>query len=386
MSESEKIVRRLFDEAGIAVNGKNPWDIQIHNTRCYDRFILDQSIGFGEAYMDGWWDADQLDETIARITRAHLERRLQKSLKVTLFFLRRKLFNISGKKRAFTVGQQHYDIGNELYEAMLDNDLNYSCGYWKDLGDVQTAWKMPENLEKAQIAKLDLACRKLYLKKGQRVLDIGCGWGNFAKHAAAKYGVTVVGITVSKEQAALARKRCEGLPVEILVRDYRDLGPGQFDRIVSIGMFEHVTHKNYDTFMRVAEKALRPDGLFLLHTIGSNVSTFANDPWNEKYIFPNSHLPSMKQISNAVEKKFIIEDFHNFGVYYYPTLMSWFHNFDSHWGRLSAAYPEKYTKRFYRMWKYYLLSCAGAFKSRQMQLWQIVLSRYNKLQLYTRVQ
>jgi cyclopropane-fatty-acyl-phospholipid synthase len=243
---------------------------------------------------------------------------------------------------------------------MLDRRLVYSCAYWKDA----------DNLDDAQEAKLDLICKKLGLRKGDRVLDIGCGWGSFARFAAEKYGVRVVGITVSSEQAALGREMCEGLPVEIRLQDYREIDE-KFDHVVSVGMFEHVGYKNYRIYMEVVRRCLRDEGLFLLHTIGNNISCIATDPWFDKYIFPNSVVPSVKQISSAMEGLFILEDLHNFGSYYDATLTAWFANFDRNWHSLT----DRYDQRFYRMWKYYLLSCAGSFRSRCLQVWQMVLSK-----------
>jgi len=275
-------------------------------------------------------------------------------------FLKAKMVNLQTPSRAFKVGEQHYDVGNDLYAAMLDKRLVYTCGYWK----------AAQTLDEAQEAKLDLVCRKLGLKAGQRVLDIGCGWGSFAKFAAEKYGVHVVGVTISKEQIALGQKLCEGLPVELRFQDYRDVNE-QFDHIVSLGMFEHVGIKNYRTYMEVAARCLKDDGLLLLHTIGNNTSNTAGDAWISKYIFPNSILPSAAQITKAYEDIFVMEDWHNFGAYYDLTLMAWFQNIDRAWPQLK----DKYNDRFYRMWKYYLLSCAGSFRARRIQLWQIVLSK-----------
>jgi cyclopropane-fatty-acyl-phospholipid synthase len=385
MSQYENVITKMFAKAGITVNGNNPWDIQIHDPRVYHRMVTDGQLGFGESYMDGWWDAQQLDETAARVVRADLPAEVRRNKPVLFLVIRNKLLNATEGERAYTVGQKHYDIGNELYERMLDPDMNYTCGYWKDFKNIETAWKDPKNLHKAQLAKLDLVCRKLGLKKGMKVLEPGCGFGNFAHFAAANYGVKVVGYTVSKEQAALARKRCHGLPVEIFAKDYRDMRKEQFDRIASIGMMEHVTHKNYASFMSLMEKSLKPDGLMLIHTIGSKESVVSTDPWTEKYIFPNSHLPSIAQIAKAAEKKFIIEDVHNFGAYYYPTLMSWYQNFNKSWKTLQKEHPEKYDERFYRMWKLYLLGSAGGFKARGMQLWQIVFSKSTTLGVYETV-
>jgi cyclopropane-fatty-acyl-phospholipid synthase len=263
-------------------------------------------------------------------------------------------------RKAFEVGEKHYDIGNDLYSRMLDKRMVYTCGYWKEA----------QNLDQAQEAKLDLVCRKIGLKPGQKVLDIGCGWGSFAKFAAEKYNAKVVGVTISKEQAEFASKLCNGLDVEIRIQDYRSVNE-QFDHIVSLGMFEHVGYKNYKTFMRTAHKCLKDGGLFLLHTIGGNESVVSTDPWVHKYIFPNGMLPSIKQIGESIENLFVMEDWHNFGTYYDKTLQAWYENFKAHWNEIS----DKYNERFYRMWTYYLLMSAGAFRARSTQLWQIVLSK-----------
>jgi cyclopropane-fatty-acyl-phospholipid synthase len=202
------------------------------------------------------------------------------------------------------------------------------------------------------------------------VLDIGCGWGGFAKYAAEKYGATIHGITVSREQVEFANKFCQGLDVKIELKDYRDLNE-KFDRIVSIGMFEHVGYRNYRTFMKVVQRCLKAKGLFLLHTIARNTSGKSTDPWINKYIFPRSMLPSAKQITTAAEGLFILEDWHSFGQYYDKTLMAWYNNFTKNWNKLNNTYDE----RFYRMWTYYLLSCAGSFRARRNQLWQVLFSK-----------
>jgi cyclopropane-fatty-acyl-phospholipid synthase len=213
-------------------------------------------------------------------------------------------------------------------------------------------------------------CKKINLQPGQRVLDIGCGWGSFAQYAAEEYGAEVVGITVSKEQVELGRERCKGLPVEIRLQDYREINE-PFDHIISLGMIEHVGSKNYRTYMQTAHRCLKDNGIFLLHTIGSNRSVRTTDPWIEKYIFPNSQLPSIRQLALAAEGLFVMEDWQNFGVHYDKTLMAWYQNFDTGWDELKSTYSE----RFYRMWTYYLLSCAGSFRARKNQLWQIVFSK-----------
>jgi cyclopropane-fatty-acyl-phospholipid synthase len=349
---------RLLALAGIAVDGDRPWDIQVHDERLFARVLNEGSLGLGESYMDGWWDSERLDEFITRLLLAELDTKIR-PWKELFGILLARVVNLQRRGRAFQIGRHHYDIGNDLFVRMLDERMIYSCGYWRDAA----------TLDEAQEAKLDLVCRKLELARGMRVLDIGCGWGGTAAFAAERYGVSVVGITVSAEQAKLAQRVCQGLPVEIRLQDYRDL-EGSFDRVLSIGMFEHVGRKNYGTFMRVVRRHLTDDGLFLLHTIGSNRSLAKNDPWSERYIFPNSMLPSVRQIAAAIEGTFVLEDWHSFGPDYDTTLMHWHRNVEACWDELQGRYDE----RFHRMWTYFLLSSAGGFRARKNQLWQVVLS------------
>jgi len=332
--------------------------MRVHDSRADARVLAQGSLGLGEAYMDGWWDCDRLDEFFSRALRARVDEHIHGWTEY-LEILRAKLINLQTPTRAYRVGEHHYDIGNELYRRMLGRYMVYSCGYWAD----------SDNLDDAQIAKIDLICRKLGIEPGMRVLDIGCGWGEAARYIAEQYGAEVVGVTISQEQAEYGRRLCEGLPVDIRLQDYREVDE-KFDRILSVGMFEHVGYKNYHTFMQTVARYLADDGLFVLHTIGNNYSTVTTDPWVVRYIFPNSMVPSAKQVTEAAENSFIIEDWHNFGMDYDHTLCAWFANFDAAWPELAEDYGE----RFYRMWKYYLLSCAGSFRARVNQLWQIVLS------------
>ena len=356
-----KITEEILGLAGVKINGSNPWDILIHNDEFYKRAITEGELGIGESYMDGWWDAENIDQFIYKIIIAQLNEKIRLKYSILFRLFTAKLFNLQSKRRAFIIGEKHYDLGNELFQNMLDKRMNYSCAYWKDAG----------SLDEAQENKLELICRKLYLKPGMRVLDIGCGWGAFGKYAAEKYNVEVVGITVSKEQVELGRKLCEGLPVEFRLLDYRDVN-GKYDRIVSVGMIEHVGYKNYKTFFEIANKCLKDDGLFLLQTIGNIKSEKAIDPWTNKYIFPNGLLPSVAQLGKAIEILFVMEDWHNFGADYDKTLIAWYDNFNKNWDKIKI----KYSERFFRMWKYFLLSAAGSFRSRKRnQLWQIVLSK-----------
>ena len=359
MERFRRQIETFLDEADIRIGGTRPWDIAVHNESLYQRVLSRGSMGLGESYMDGWWDSPALDQFFDRVLSADLDEKVR-DWKVIMQAVRASLFNLQKKSRAFQVGQRHYDLGNELYRGMLDTSMTYSCGYW----DGATT------LDEAQTAKNDLIARKMNLKQGMKVLDIGCGWCGFARHAADRYGAEVVGVTVSEEQAKLGRELCAGRPVEVRLQDYRELN-GQFDAVVSVGMIEHVGLKNYRTFMKIVHRCLKDGGIFLLHTIGGNRSVRKGEPWIERYIFPNGMIPSIKQLAKSFEGLFVVEDWENFGTHYDRTLMAWFENFDKSWNALKHLYDE----RFYRMWKYYLLACAGSFRARKNQLWQIVLSK-----------
>ena len=350
----------MLVSADIRINGNRPWDIQVLDERMYNKLMLHGSLGLGEAYMNGWWEAASLDQFFYRVFRSGLEKNYAITPRTVLEYLGASFANLQNSSRVYTNIKHHYDIGNDLYKAMLDERMVYTCAYWDEA----------RNLDKAQEAKLEMVCRKLGLRQGQRILDIGCGWGSFAKYAAENCGVSVVGITISQEQVELGRKLCQGLPVEIRLQDYRELNE-KFDHIVSLGMIEHVGYKNYKTYMETVSRSLSDNGVFLLQTIGGNISMRTSDAWLNKYIFPNSLLPSIKQLAQSIEGQFVMEDWHNFGIHYDKTLMAWFQNFDRHWISMKSNYSD----RFYRMWKYYLLSCAGAFRSRKIQLWQIALSK-----------
>jgi cyclopropane-fatty-acyl-phospholipid synthase len=364
-----RILQRYTAGAGVQFNGGESWDIQVNDPEVYQRILTQGSLGFGEAYMDGLWDADELDNLFTRLLRFDIDRKMGGWARIRLLgeISRQCLFNLQSRRRAFQVGERHYDIGNDVFTAMLDRTMSYSCGYWLYAND----------LEQAQHDKLDMICRKLELRRGDRLLDIGCGWGGLARHAARYFGVEVTGITVSKEQQWFARERCSGLPVQIELMDYRDL-QGEYDKISSVGMFEHVGQKNYLAYFDTVSRLLKDDGLFLLHSIGVDATTRSIDPWIDKYIFPNGKLPSAREICSAIENRFLIEDWHNFSQDYDRTLMAWWKNFDSAWPQLEA----KYGLRFYRMWKYYLMSCAGFFRSRQGQLWQLVLCKRDRTAVY----
>jgi cyclopropane-fatty-acyl-phospholipid synthase len=363
-SIAESYLVRLLQQADIRINGDRPWDIRVNNNSVFSRILSSGThLAFAESYMQGWWDTQSLDELIARALSARLDKQIPKlgRLQLVKAIINATILNKQNPERAFEVGKAHYDIGNDLYRKMLDSRMIYSCAYWPGA----------QNLDQAQEQKLDLICRKLELAPGMQLLDIGCGWGGLAEFAARRYGADVVGITISKQQQKLARERCSGLPVDIRLVDYRAL-EGQFDRIVSVGMFEHVGSKNHRVYFETVRRLMTPDGLFLLHTIGSDKARHGVDPFIEKYIFPNGEIPSRHSVNQASLDLLRLEDWHNFGPDYDRTLMAWWQNFDRAWPELKERYDKGH---FYRMWKYYLLSSAGYFRCRGGQLWQIVFSR-----------
>ena len=350
-------LERLLAYADVRVDGDREWDLQMHDSRLPMQLLAQGSLGLGESYMDGGWDARSLDGFLYHLLDARVDQRVR-GVAAYLDGLRAQLFNLQTRSRSFIVGERHYDLGNDLYASMLGKRLVYSCGYWREAN----------TLDQAQEAKLDLVCRKLGLQPGMRVLDIGCGWGEALKFAAERYGVSGVGVTISREQADYARRLCAGLPIDIRVQDYRELEE-MFDRVFSIGMFEHVGVKNYRRYFEVARACLPDDGLFLLHSIGSNRSRHHTDPWIARYIFPNSMLPSAAQIARAMEGLFVMEDWHGFGSDYDRTLQAWRDNVEAAWSRLPS-----YDERYRRMWRFYLSGSMASFRARRIQLWQVVLS------------
>jgi cyclopropane-fatty-acyl-phospholipid synthase len=360
MSGARAAVERLAARAGIVLDGDRPWDIRVYDDRFYRCVVAAGSLGFGEAYVDGWWDADALDETVYRILRSGLRPGRRRSLRVIGLSLFSRLVNLQGTRRAVRNVRDHYDLGLDLYRAMLDRRMVYSCGYWRTAG----------GLDEAQEAKLDLVCRKVGLEDAGTLLDIGCGWGSLARYAAERYGARVTGITLSAEQAAVAREACRDLPVEIRVQDFREL-EGKYDAVVSVGMFEHVGPKNHATYMDAVERCLAPGGVSLLHTITGSRPTRHGDPWIHRYIFPGGVLPALSEVASAAQERFVVEDVHNLGPDYDRTLMAWWRRFEAAWPELRSGYDE----RFRRLWRYYLLSCAGGFRARHHQVHQVVLTR-----------
>ena len=363
----------LLALADVRLDGSRPWDIHLLAHGVPERVLAHGNLGLGESYMDGLWTCERLDQLFDRLLRSDIASRVR-SLSTAWHHLRARWLNLQTEHRAWQVGRQHYDLGNAFYAAMLDRRMTYTCAFW---GDASSG---APDLDTAQEHKLELVCQKLGLQAGMHVLDIGCGWGSFMKYAAERHGVRCTGVTISAQQAALGRTLCKGLPVTFELMDYRQLNT-RFDAIVSLGMFEHVGQKNHGVYMDVVKRCLAPDGLFLLHTIGRNEAGHGTDPWIHKYIFPNGELPTIAQIGQACERRFVVEDLHNFGADYDRTLMAWHERFEAAWPR----FAEQLGERFHRMWRYYLLSCAGAFRARDVQLWQWVLSHPGRPGVYPRI-
>lgn len=359
MGTAKGLVADLLKDSGCELDGKRPWDLSVRDERFYSRLVGDGTLGLGESYVDGWWESEQLDELLCRVIREGGTNKVKRTLANMVLYVQSRLLNMQTKTRAKSAAVAGYDHGNELYMAFLDPYMQYTCGYFKDTDDLAVA----------QEQKLDLICRKLQITPKDRVLDIGCGWGGFTRYAASHYGCHVTGINVSNAQVDYAQAHAGGLPITIKKMDYRDLS-GEFDKVLVCGMIEHVGYKNYRTLFEIVKKVLKPTGLFLLHTIGGNESSKNVEPWIHKYIFPNTMMPSIAQIGTAIENLFVMEDWHNFGAYYDRTLQAWWRKFNEAWPR----FREQYGERFWRMFRYYMLACAGGFRARDMQLWQIVLS------------
>ncbi|MEQ0464391.1 cyclopropane fatty acyl phospholipid synthase [Klebsiella sp. JB_Kp018] len=359
-NRSYHVINSLLSRCDVTINGGRPGDIIVNDTRLFKKVVKEGSIGLGESYMEGWWDADNLDVFFYKILSENIDEEIPDNIHDVLYCILSKVMNLQSISRSKNVAKVHYNLGNDLFESMLDSWMQYSCAYWKDA----------YSLEQAQFNKLELIGEKLMLKPGMKVLDVGCGWGGLASFLANKYDVSVTGITISEEQKKIAEERCQDLDVQIKLVDYRNYH-GTFDRIVSVGMFEHVGLKNYDIYFKKMHELLTEKGIFLLHCIGSNKSGAGVDPWINRYIFPNGRLPSIKEIVACTENRFIMEDWHNFGADYDLTLMEWDKKFLSAW----PQNKKDYDKKFLRMFHYYLCSCAGAFRARQIQLWQVLFSK-----------
>jgi len=372
MATREDRLAKLLSPAGVEINGNQPWDPQLHDKTAYDKILGGGTLGIGDAYVDGLWDSDELDELISRVLGADLHRSIAMSPQLIASTAMARIVNMQSRRRSKEVATAHYDLPSELYESFLDPNMQYTCGYWREADD----------LNEAQRNKMDLIARKLGITAGMKVLDIGFGWGQLANYFAQEHGAEVTGITISETQHRYAKEHFDSPDYKLM--DYRELDmPEHFDRVTAIGVIEHVGYKNYRPFMQTVRNLLNQDGMFLLQTIGNTKTTVTGDAWLSRYIFPNGMTPSEVQLATAAEGVLLKEDGHSFGSDYDKTLMAWFDNFNANWpgleGRMiDESRPElgHYDEHFYRTWKYYLLMCAGSFRSRKaMQLWQNVYSK-----------
>jgi cyclopropane-fatty-acyl-phospholipid synthase len=363
---NKELLTSLLQHADITVDGKRRWDVHVNDERVYDRVLSGGTLAAGESYMDGWWDAKALDEFFTRIHKAHFERKLR-TPKVVLHAAWAVVRNQQGRLKSKRVAQEHYDLSNDLYVAMLGETMQYTCAYFS---------AGAKTLDQAQKDKLALVAKKLKLKPGMRVLELGGGFGGLAHYLAKEHKVSVVSYNISKEQVEFGRTWCKGFPVEFRLEDYRNAAKidETFDRVVSVGLLEHVGPKNYRGFFQIVHDRLKDCGIALVHTIGGNKSLYTTDAWIDKYIFPGGVIPSVKQLATAMEGLCVLEDWHNFGPDYDKTLMAWDENFRKHYEELKKK-DSKLDERFYRMWRFYLMASAGAFRSRNLNLWQIVITK-----------
>ncbi len=364
----KRIVTNTLARAGVAINGDRPWDIQVLQNRFFRRAARGP-LGLGESYMDRDWDVLSLDELFRHVISAGLDHGYLAQFNRLWLDLQARISNLQSRRRARAVAEEHYDLDYRMYENFLGPYNQYTCCFFDGTDD----------LAKAEIRKLEIICDKLDVKSSDTVLDIGCGWGGFAKYAASTRGCQVTGVSLSREQVEYARKYTEGLPVKIVHSDYRDLPDKldtRFDKILICGMIEHVGYKNYANLMTVVHHLLKDHGLFLLHTIGNSEDTAIVNPWIEKYIFRNSMAPSMLQLAASIRGLFTVHDWQNYGHYYSSTLSAWQENFERNWETIKSLKTARpFDEKFRRMWNYYLLSCKAAFDVEDLQLWQIVMSK-----------
>ena len=371
--KSQDWLAQLLASADIHLNGSRPWDIQIKYPQTLQRLLSLGGFALGESYMDGWWECQAIDLMVERAMRAGLQEKLAtprawwESFKV-------RMRPRDGVGQSRIVGRMHYAVGNQVFQAMLDPYMAHSCAYW-----VEGA----QTLEEAQIAKLEMVCRKLQLRPGMRVLDMGCGWGSFMRYAAEHYGVTVLGLSNVPHQIELGKTLARHLPVQFELSDYAQFntdGKSKFDRIVSIGTFEQLGQAHVAAFFETAKGCLKDDGWMLLQTQGKSNRQRLLDAWNDKYIYPQGYLPRLDEVTQASEAHFVVEDVHNIGADHDRTLLHWHQRFEMAWPQLRLSHDE----RFYRMWRFHLLSSAASFRTRHHQMWQLVLSPKGLHKVYRR--
>lgn len=363
-SKIQQVVTEQLSRSGIRVGTDHPWDIQVHDPRFYQRLAMQGSLGAGESYVEGWWDCQRIDLLAERVLQSGLANQWGRNLRAGMGSILRRLINPQRGKRSEKVALLHYNIDPAFFEMLLGPTMNYSCAYWRS----------SRSLDDAQRQKMHLIGKKLDLGPQDRALDIGCGWGGLAHYLSSVFGCSVVGITNSTSQARYANERFGSHLCTFIHCDYKAFDPrahGGFTKVVSVGMFEHVGIRNYQAFFGLCRRAIPSDGLILLHTFGRTIERDF-DPWTDRYIFPNSYLPTIQDIGRATGGSLVMEDWHNFGADYDRTLMAWLSRFEA-WASSGAC---DMSIQQVRMWRYYLATYAACFRVRnRIQLWQLVLSR-----------
>jgi len=337
--------------------------IIVNNDDFFNKSMTKGELGMAESYMDGDWTTPDLEKTLTEllINQEKLEKHIF-SIKYLVLGLNNYIATFLPNNTLDSVKdnvEHHYDIGNDLYSKMLGKHMQYTCAYY---------YKDDLTLDEAQYAKMELIAKKLNLKEGLTILDIGCGFGSLANHLATKYKVNVVGVTLSKEQIIYHEKHFKHPNVTIKYMDYRNVNVNdKFDRVYSIGMFEHVGNHNYKTYYDKCYDLLKDDGIMLIHTIGQTVGKSSD--FISTYIFPEGELPALPDLTKEYTNKWHLEDFQNFGLSYAKTLRAWNNNIGD-WSDL-----DNYDTRFRRMWEYYLLGCASNFQRKSIYLWQLVYTK-----------
>ncbi|MCM2304160.1 MAG: cyclopropane fatty acyl phospholipid synthase [Elusimicrobia bacterium] len=369
--QAESDMRALLSRAGIAVGGGRPWDIRVADPEFYRRALTGGGPALGESYADGWWEADRLDEVFHRLFRAGLHERLAPGPWPGLRALAGRFRDFRASLRSHGSAGARSGPGGDVFQAMLGARMSFTCAYWKGA----------RNLDEAVEGGMELVCRKLELKRGMSVLDLGCGWGAFARYAAERHGVSVTGVDIDAERVKLGRELCKGLPVALRVQDHKEVR-GRFDRVVSIGLMENVALGDYRASMAAAAQCLKADGIALIHAVGRNDGALRVDPWLDRSLFPDGAAPTLARLAGAMEGHFVAEDVHNLGPHYDPTLLAWHDNLARRWPELRGRYGD----RAYRTLKVSLLCAAGGFRARRSQLFQIVMTRPGRAQPPCRVE
>jgi cyclopropane-fatty-acyl-phospholipid synthase len=369
---AELAVRKLVEVAGVPDTVFNHLNVS-DDSVWYD-IITKANLGIAEGYMHGKIDVDPLPLFLSLLNDTSIGTRRKEKFDVLGMVIGAIeaptqmmgwLFNLQTKELSSRVTKQHYDAGNDLYEVMLGPSMSYTCAYWKDA----------ENLDQAQEAKFNLIMRKLELQPGMKVADLGMGWGTAAAYMHKHGKVNVTGVSLSEKQVEWAQNNLVKDGLRFIWSDYREHCEdpdivGTYDRIYSIGMFEHIGPKNYEPFFKCIKALLKPDGLAVVHTIGEPDFVAASDQFLEKYIFPGAVIPTLPMATKAFEHHFILEDFQNFGHDYSKTLAAWHVNSL----KFFRENPNAYSPEFQRMWEYYLKMCEALFELRINQLWHFVLS------------